>query len=236
MKKENRLKGITSYFKGDSIGENLVNKVVDTFSNSTLMFSNKAIVLYYKYYSNFRVYTSVLNGRINLMKDSTDYYSLTDIYSTYNEKYGEVEYVNVLSESYVYLTKSGVYSQGEDLRDSNSKLCDDIFFILFATGCLDKIIFITKNFDCSSYGFIEKIYSNVNRDRWSMSLVDKGLSENNRLSVLLYPIDDTIVYDSITDRVYTKPKELFLDLYVYCQSKNLFLSHCGDLGIQIAVK
>lgn len=232
--KDSKFKSITDYFKSDGKNESLVSKVVDSFSSPSC--SNRPLVLYFKYYSKYKVYATVLNGRINLMKDSTIYYDLNEMKTFYGEKYENVEYFNVLSESYVYLTKSGVYSQGEDLRDSNSKLCDNIFYILYATECLDKILFITRNFNFENYGFIEKLYNNVNKDRWSMSLVDKSLIDNDRLSVLLYPIDDAITYDSITDRIYTKPIELYLDLFIYCKNNNLFLSHCGDLGIQIAVK
>lgn len=232
--KDNKFKGFTSYFKSDNKGESLVNKVVESFSSPTC--SLKPIVLYFRYYSKYMVYCSILNGKISLMKDNNIYYDLDELRSNYSEKYGDVECFNVLSESYVYLTKSGVYSQGEDLRSSNSKLCDNVFYILYATDCLDRVVFISNNFTFKDYGFIDKLYNNVNKDRWSMSLVDKSLFDNNRLSVLLYPIDDSITYDSITDRIYTKPVELYLDLFIYCKNNNLFLSHCGDLGIQIAVK
>lgn len=232
MKKENRFKNIVNCLKTGIIGEVLSNKTQEIPSE----FSSKSIILYYRYYSNFKVYASVLEGKLNLMDDDSLYYDLDEIYRVYKEKYQDIECFNVLSEDYVYLTKSGVYTRGDDLRDSNSRLCDDVFFILYATDCLDRVLYVTNKFNCKSYGFVDRLYNAVNKNKWSMSLVDEGLAENNRLSVLLYPIGNSIEYDFLTDRVFTNPVELYSDLFIYCEKKNLFLHHCGDLGLQVSMK
>lgn len=244
--------GFRNIFKNINLKESRDLCVTDS-----LIPNDKLIISYYRFYDKYIVYCKVdhlgvtmfnFEKAFNIGEDLNvshnhavlGFASISEMEEFYNSesysKFSEKIFVNVLSQPYVYLTHSGIYVKGEDLRTPNEKVNDDVFYILYSNHCLNKTLFITNKFLFKSIGFTDKSYKSENPDKWSMSLVDFGLLNNNRMSVLVYPLCDNIGYDSITDRITSNPKELYLDLFLYSKKNNLFLSHCGNLGIQLALK
>lgn len=198
------------------------------------------IVLYYKYYDNYKVYRFNFSNDFECIVESIscdkEFYNLDSIKDYCKEHFNLVPtFKSILSTDYVYVSKSGIMCSESDLRSLSDKISDNVFYIMFANDCLEYIDFVNKQTDCREYEYLGQRYFTLNKHRWSYSLINDRIKEG-ALVVLLKAQKPYIEVESISNRILTQPKELYSDLVGYCNQNNLYLTHCGDLGIQIAIK
>ncbi len=201
---------------------------------------NRLVVLYYKYYDNYKVYRFNFDNRFEALSESIscceEFYNLDEIRDYCKQHFNLMPtFKSVLSTDYVYVSKSGIMCSESDLRSLSEKISDNVFYIMFSNDCLDCVEFVNKQITCSEYEYLGQRYTVLNKHRWSYALIDDRIKDG-ALVVFLKGQKPYIEVESISNRILTQPKELYSDLVGYCSQNNLYLTHCGDLGIQIAIK
>lgn len=225
-------------FKDENI-EDFKDKLNDNMQSMCLKY-NTLVVFYYRYYDNFKVYRFNFENRFECISESIscneEFYNLDEIKDYCKRQFNMIPtFKSVLSTDYVYVSKSGIMCSESDLRSLSEKISDNIFYIMFSNDCLSSIEFINKQITCKEYEYLGQRYNLLNKHRWSYALIDDRIRDG-ALVVFLKGQKPYIEVESISNRILTQPKELYSDLVGYCNQNNLYLTHCGDLGIQIAIK
>lgn len=218
--------------------EALANKIRNNSSKECEKKYDYINVLYFREYSHYRVYRVVYCNELEnkSTKDIVDkeFHSLTDLKDFFNSRSDDVRLINVLSKDYVYLTKSGVNTDGSDFRLDKEILSDLVFHCIYVNCCLDSVDLLNNRIGVNLYIPYSKSLDYVNKSRWSLSTVMKYL-DNGRMCVFLHSTT-SIKFDEDLDVLTTRPKELLYDLTALSKTNQVHVNDCGDLGIQISFK
>lgn len=224
----------------NDLSNSYLNKVEEESNEKMCSLYDSLDVKFYREYDRFRIHSLVFSdsglGCYEVRLDETSYETLDDIKELYSSKYSlEINYVNILSVDYVYLTKASVLVEGVDLRSEKDRLVDSIIHILYVNDVMDKAVFITKRFPIRKFIPHDVGYFKKGVSGWSYSIVDDYLA-NGRMLMFLRADGNCISIERGSENISTNPSNLYLDLTSYCKSKDLVVLNCGTLGLQIAIK
>lgn len=193
-------------------------------------------VIYYRTIDKFLVYRVVsysTSEQYNMCNvDLNEFETLDDLKEFYNKCFLKVNFINLLSVDYVYLFKSGIHVEGQDLRTNNQILNDKIVHCLFSNGFLNDVLIYTDRFNVEFYRPFDGNYTKRNIDGWSYEIVDKYLKEG-RMKMFLSS-ETLFIYDKIVKQMKSEPSSLLLELKYTCDGNGNSLDACSNLGIQIS--
>lgn len=192
-------------------------------------------VIYYRLIDRFLVYRVVhyssSRGYSMCTVDLSEFETLDDLKIHYKSMFKKVNFMNLLSVDYVYLFKSGVYVEGEDLRSQEQILNDNIVHCLYSNGFLNEVLIHNNKYTFNFYNPFHPKYSRKNIHGWSYEIIDKYLIEG-RIKIFLSS-DTLFSYDDISRNIISNPSSLLFELKVVCNSSDSSLNSCSNLGIQI---
>lgn len=233
----NNLKHKTLSVIGDFAGK--LNNNINSQLNKDIEISYDSLnVIYYKYYDNYKIYRAVFYksgvNKFEKVSYKEEFSTIEDLYEFFSKYNLCCTYTNVFTKDYVFLTKSGINTEGIDLRLEKEKLADSVFSCMHSNNVLDEVDIVSSRLPMELYTPCLDDTSRLNRDRWSLDIINKYLNEG-RIGVFL--MSNTLIsYDRGLDKISTNPKELLLDLTALCKSSQVILSHCGNLGIQMSFR
>ena len=163
--------------------------------------------------------------------DLNEFETLYDLKIHYKSMFKKVNFMNLLSVDYVYLFKSGVYVEGEDLRSQEQILNDNIVHCLYSNGFLNEVLIHNNKYTFNFYNPFYPKYSRKNIHGWSYEIIDKYLIEG-RIKIFLSS-DTLFSYDDLSRKIISNPSSLLFELKVVCDSSDSSLNSCSNLGIQI---
>ena len=192
-------------------------------------------VIYYRLIDRFLVYRVVhyssSRGYSMCTVDLSEFETLDDLKIHYKYMFKKVNFMNLLSVDYVYLFKSGVYVEGEDLRSQEQILNDNIVHCLYSNGFLNEVLIHNNKYTFNFYNPFHPKYSRKNIHGWSYEIIDKYLIEG-RIKIFLSS-DTLFSYDDLSRNIISNPSSLLFELKVVCNSSDSSLNSCSNLGIQI---
>ena len=192
-------------------------------------------VIYYRLIDRFLVYRVVhyssSRGYSMCTVDLSEFETLDDLKIHYKSMFKKVNFMNLLSVDYVYLFKSGVYVEGEDLRSQEQVLNDNIVHCLYSNGFLNEVLIHNNKYTFNFYNPFHPKYSRKNIHGWSYEIIDKYLIEG-RIKIFLSS-DTLFSYDDLSRNIISNPSSLLFELKVVCSSSDGSLNSCSNLGIQI---
>lgn len=192
-------------------------------------------VIYYRLIDRFLVYRVVhyssSRGYSMCTVDLSEFETLDDLKIHYKSMFKKVNFMNLLSVDYVYLFKSGVYVEGEDLRSQEQILNDNIVHCLYSNGFLNEVLIHNNKYTFNFYNPFHPKYSRKNIHGWSYEIIDKYLIEG-RIKIFLSS-DTLFSYDDLSRNIISNPSSLLFELKVVCNSSDSSLNSCSNLGIQI---
>lgn len=192
-------------------------------------------VIYYRLIDRFLVYRVVhyssSRGYSMCTVDLNEFETLDDLKIHYKSMFKKVNFMNLLSVDYVYLFKSGVYVEGEDLRSQEQILNDNIVHCLYSNGFLNEVLIHNNKYTFNFYNPFYPKYSRKNIHGWSYEIIDKYLIEG-RIKIFLSS-DTLFSYDDLSRNIISNPSSLLFELKVVCDSSDGSLNSCSNLGIQI---
>lgn len=192
-------------------------------------------VIYYRLIDRFLVYRVVhyssSRGYSMCTVDLNEFETLDDLKIYYKSMFKKVNFMNLLSVDYVYLFKSGVYVEGEDLRSQEQILNDKIVHCLYSNGFLNEVLIHNNKYTFNFYNPFYPKYSRKNIHGWSYEIIDKYLIEG-RIKIFLSS-DTLFSYDDLSRNIISNPSSLLFELKVVCDSSDGSLNSCSNLGIQI---
>ena len=235
------------------IFDNFVNKTLTVISDVSEKINNSAssklkknvedsytdvTVMYYRTYNFYKPYRVIFHnsktGLSSKVKVDLEFDTVEDMklhFSNYNLN---VTLVSVLSKDYIYITNSGVNHFGSDFRLNKEVVSDLVFYCLYINNALDDVDMITDVLPLDLYKSVSTNKSRLNKHRWSYNIIEDHVN-SGRIVVFLMS-KDKIDYDENLDKIITNPKELLFDLVALGKSNQLYVTHCGNLGIQINFK
>lgn len=193
-------------------------------------------VIYYRLIDRFLVYRVVHYSPSRSYSmctvDLNEFETLDDLKSHYKSMFKKVNFMNLLSVDYVYLFKSGVYVEGEDLRSQEQVLNDNIIHCLYSNGFLNEVLIHNNKYTFNFYNPFYPKYGKKNIQGWSYEIVDKYLVEG-RIKIFLSS-DTLFSYDDFSRKIVSNPSSLLFELKHVCESSDGALNSCSNLGIQIS--
>lgn len=240
FKKSNDVQEVLSITSGSERPADVVNVFNYKPSTSGEELRNLNIeegtVIYYRTIDKFLVYRVVsysTSEKYNLCNvDLSEFDTLDELKEFYTNSFLKVNFINLLSVDYVYLFKSGIHVEGQDLRTANQILNDKIVHCLYSNGFLCDVLIHTDKFNVEFYKPFDGNYSKKNADGWSYEIVDKYLKEG-RMKMFLSS-DTLFFYDKMIKQMKSEPSSLLIELKYTCEGNGDSLNSCSNLGIQIS--
>lgn len=240
FKKSNNVQEVLSITSGSERPSDVVN--VFNYKPSTdgeelrSLNIEEGTVIYYRTIDKFLVYRVVsysTSQNYNLCNvDLNEFETLDELKEFYSNSFIKVNFINLLSVDYVYLFKSGIHVEGQDLRTNNQILNDKIIHCLYSNGFLQDVLIHTDKFNVEFYKPFDGSYSKRSKEGWSYEVIDSYLKEG-RMKMFLSS-DTLFFYDSMSKQIKSEPSYLLMELKYTCEGNGNSLNSCSNLGIQIS--
>lgn len=195
-------------------------------------------IIYYRYYSNYKVYRAVFFKKdTNMVSNESfeeEFSTLEELKSFFSKYNLKVRFENALSKDYIYLTRSGINTDGSDLRLEKDIVIDSSFYCMLSNSVLDSVNLVTDKLTFDLYNPSIMDTSKLNRNKWSVEIIEQYLYKGRMVALLTS--DEKIQYNENSGLIVTYPKELLFDLSALSKTNQLHMTHCGDLGIQLSFR
>lgn len=213
-----------------SANNKIKKNIESSYSNLTIM--------YYKNYNVYKIYRAIFynssTNKSERVQYDLEFETVLEIEEFFKQYNLDCEYINALSKDYIYITKSGINTNGADFRLTKDIVSDLLFYSIYANSVLDSVDLVTDRVPLSKFYPVLENKDKLNTERWSYSTVENYLGNGRMVAFLMSQTN--IEYDGNLDKIITNPKELLFDLVALGKSNQLHITHCGNLGIQISFK
>ena len=240
FKKSNRKQEVLSISSGSERPSDVVNvfnyKPASDGEELRSLSIEQGTVIYYRTIDKFLVYRVIsysTSQQYNMCNvDLNEFETLDELKEFYSNSFLKVNFVNLLSVDYVYLFKSGIHVEGQDLRTNTQVLNDKVVHCLYSNGFLNDVLIHTSRFDVEFYKPFDGNYHKRTVDGWSYEIIDEYLKEG-RMKMFLSS-ETLFFYDKILKQIKSEPSSLLMELKYTCDGNGNSLNSCNNLGIQIS--